>query len=95
MKLTLVREQHIKNYFFIIIIHFKKKKKRGGGGGGGGKGGGGEVSRHSLHVINCYASILPSTGYENNIGLAQSKADTFPSFTSHFSPFNCCLRVVL
>ena len=37
--------------------------------------------------------ILSSTGHENN--LAQSKADKCPSSTSHFSPFNCCLSVVL
>ena len=38
-------------------------------------------------------NILPSTGHENNI--AQTKPDKCPSSTSHSSPFNCCLSVVL
>ena len=47
----------------------------------------------SIHVHHCHANILPNTGHENNT--AQPKADKCPSSTSHFSPFSCCLSVVL
>ena len=50
--------------------------------------GGGNVTRIAVRVWN----IVPSAGHESNI--AQPKADKCPSFTSHFSPFNCCLSVV-
>ena len=43
--------------------------------------------------IDCRANSLPSTGQENN--RAQPKAGKCPSSTSHFSPFNCRLSVVL
>ena len=39
------------------------------------------------------ANIPPSTGHENNI--AEPKPDKYLSSTSHCSPFNCCLSVVL
>ena len=42
---------------------------------------------------HCHANILTSAGHKNNI--AQAKADKHPSSTSHFSPFNCSLSVVL
>ena len=36
---------------------------------------------------HCHADSLPRTGHQNNI--VQPEADTWPSSTSHFSPFNC------
>ena len=42
---------------------------------------------------HCQANIPPSTGHENSI--AESKADKCPTSTSHFSPFNSCLSVIL
>ena len=41
----------------------------------------------------CHTNIPPCAGHENN--MAQSKRDKWPSSPSRFSPFNCCLSVVL
>ena len=83
----------------------------GGGGGGGGdvitffsfalqQGGAMPKIERTREVtvtvpgrMLAHANILPCTGHENNI--AQPKAVKCPGSTSHFSPFNCCLSVVL
>ena len=48
------------------------------------------ITRH------CHANILPSTGQENNI-VRPKKISYFASHLlfNRFSPFNCCLSVVL
>ena len=47
----------------------------------------------ALKQLECHVNILPSTGHEKNA--AQPKPAKCLSSTSHFSPFNCCLSVVL
>ena len=47
---------------------------------------------HSV-IADSYDYVMCVCGHENSV--AHPKADKCPSSTSLFSPFNCCLGVVL
>ena len=60
---------------------------------GGGGGGGYCVLLENLLMIGL---VLPSTGHENNIAKPKKINVLALRLVFHrFSPFNCCLRVVL
>ena len=48
-------------------------------------------SLKSFLIVDCHANVSPSTGHRKSI--AQPKADKYP--TSHVSPFNCYLSIIL